>query len=128
LERAEEVLPSEALGRPARSLQRYSPLYHSAVQRPRFAERQLWNSVGILGSLRLDAGRPDHLAPLLGFVCDELPEIGRREREHVATEIGVTASARSLPALIYPIDPTVVGNMTWTCPPSRSLNAGPPPR
>src|SRR5262245_2917939 len=31
LERAEEVFPSEALGRPARSLQRYSPPYHSAV-------------------------------------------------------------------------------------------------
>src|SRR5262245_19807848 len=41
LERAEEVFPSEDLGRPARSLQRYSPPYHSAVpvgghQRPRF--------------------------------------------------------------------------------------------
>src|SRR5262245_66499769 len=48
LERAEEVFPSEALGRPARSLQRYSPPCHSAVpvgghQRPRFAYRQLWN-------------------------------------------------------------------------------------
>src|SRR5262249_41749000 len=31
LGRAEEVFPSEALGRPARSLQRYSPPYHSAV-------------------------------------------------------------------------------------------------
>src|SRR5215471_16320548 len=40
----------------------------------------------------------------------------------------VTASARSLPALIYPIDETVVGKKTCTCPPSRSLNAGPPPR
>src|SRR5262245_59929423 len=36
----------------------------------------------------------------------------------------VTASARSLPALIYPIEETVVGNITWTCPASRSLNAG----
>src|SRR5262245_45490969 len=35
----------------------------------------------------------------------------------------VTASARSLPALIYPIDETVVKNTTWTCPASRSLNA-----
>src|SRR5262249_2902362 len=40
----------------------------------------------------------------------------------------VTASARSLPALIYPIDETVLGNITCTCPPSRSLNAGPAPR
>jgi hypothetical protein len=28
------------------------------------------------GSLRLDAGRPDHLGPLLGFVRDELAEVG----------------------------------------------------
>jgi len=27
--------------------------------------------------LRLDVGGPDHLAPLLGFVDDELAEIGR---------------------------------------------------
>jgi hypothetical protein len=125
-------------------------------------------------SLRLDVGGPDHLAPLLGFVGDELTEIGGREREHLATEIGkprldfgigeagidlpvelvnnvgggpgknsaivgtpgsvservavVTASARSLSALIYSIDATVPGNMTCTCPPSRSVNAGPPPR
>ena len=29
-------------------------------------------------SLRLDVGRPDHLAPLLGFVGDELAEVGGR--------------------------------------------------
>ena len=28
------------------------------------------------GSFRLDAGRPDHLGPLLGFVRDELAEVG----------------------------------------------------
>jgi hypothetical protein len=27
-------------------------------------------------SFRLDVGRPDHLTPLLGFVGDELAEIG----------------------------------------------------
>src|SRR5262245_59816091 len=40
----------------------------------------------------------------------------------------VTASARSLPALIYSIDATVVGNMTCICPPSKSVSAGPPLR
>ena len=39
-------------------------------------------------SLRLDVGRPDHLAPLLGFVGDELTEFGRRARKRRATEVG----------------------------------------
>ena len=37
------------------------------------------------GSLRLDACELDHLGPLLGFVGDELAEVGRRERKHCAT-------------------------------------------
>jgi len=44
----------------------------------------LWN---IVRSLHLDIGSPNHLAPLLGFVGDELAKIGGREREHVATEV-----------------------------------------
>src|SRR5262249_34006507 len=40
----------------------------------------------------------------------------------------VTASARSLLALIYSIDETVPGNMTCTCPASKSVSAGPPLR
>src|SRR6476469_1250189 len=39
-------------------------------------------------SLRSDVGRPDHLAPLLGFVGDELAEIGGRAAEHRAVERG----------------------------------------
>ena len=39
-------------------------------------------------SLRLDAGGLDHLRPLLGFVGDELTEVGGREREHVAAQVG----------------------------------------
>ena len=38
--------------------------------------------------LRLDAGEPDHLAPLLGFVRDELAEVGGRARKHRAAQIG----------------------------------------
>ena len=36
----------------------------------------------------------------------------------------VTASARSLPALMYSIDDGRWRNMTCTCPPSRSVSAG----
>ena len=41
---------------------------------------------GILrGSLRLSAGRLDHLAPLLGFFGDELTEVGgRAPKRHAA--------------------------------------------
>jgi hypothetical protein len=133
------------------------------------------------GSIRLDACELHHLGPLLGFVGDELAEVGGRPDEHRAAHVrkprlqlrvgegrvdlrvelrndfggrslwcadaipcarlvighelthgrvpgsaservaAVTASARCLPALIYPIDETVVGNMTWTCPASRSF-------
>jgi hypothetical protein len=38
-------------------------------------------------SLRLDVGRPDHLAPLLGVFCDELAEVGRRARQRRAAEV-----------------------------------------
>src|SRR5215813_2117705 len=63
----QEVFPSEALGRPARSLQRYSPPYHSAVpvgghQRPRFAYRALWNIDSGSASVRLDVEGPDDVA------------------------------------------------------------------
>src|SRR5262245_17296305 len=39
------------------------------------------------GSLRLDVGRPDHLAPFFSFVRDELSEIGRRARHPRDSEI-----------------------------------------
>src|SRR5262245_51643633 len=38
-------------------------------------------------SLRLDVGRPDHLAPLLGVVGDELAEIGGRADKRCASEV-----------------------------------------
>ena len=38
------------------------------------------------GSLRLDVGGPDDLAPLLGFIGDELAEVGRRDRKHGAAQ------------------------------------------
>src|SRR5262249_3836381 len=45
-------------------------------------------SVRIAGSLRLDAGRLDHLGPFLGFVGNELAKIGGRARERRAAEVG----------------------------------------
>src|SRR5262245_11829355 len=54
-----------------------------------FAERTLRNILpGLAGSLRLDVRRPDHLAPLLGFVGDEPPEITWRATEDNAAEVG----------------------------------------
>src|SRR5436309_3426116 len=41
-----------------------------------------------LASLRLDVEGPDDVAPLLGFVGDELAKVGGREREHVAAQVG----------------------------------------
>src|SRR5712671_2383196 len=37
---------------------------------------------------RLDVGRPDHLAPFLSFLTDELAEIGGREHEWRAAQVG----------------------------------------
>src|SRR6516225_5153107 len=37
-----------------------------------------------MASVRLDVEGPDHLAPLLGFVSDELCEVGGRARQRLA--------------------------------------------
>jgi hypothetical protein len=39
------------------------------------------------GSLRLDVGRSDHLAPPFGFISDKIAELGRRRRAWKATEV-----------------------------------------
>ena len=39
------------------------------------------------GSLRLDVGRSDHLAPPFGFISDKIAELGRRCRAWKATEV-----------------------------------------
>src|SRR5262249_54525074 len=53
---------------------------------PLFAERDLWNILG--GLLRFDVGGTYHLAPLLGFICDELAEVGRRAGKCAGSEFG----------------------------------------
>ena len=55
-------------------------------RRDTFAERNVMECVAST-LLRLDVGRPDHLAPLLGFVGNERPEIGRRATEDNATQV-----------------------------------------
>src|SRR5262249_45062343 len=40
----------------------------------------------VTGSVCLDVGRPDHLAPFLGFIGDEFPERGRCHRHRVNTQ------------------------------------------
>src|SRR5262249_23945436 len=45
-------------------------------------QRELWNIDSGSASVRLDVGRPDHLAPLLSFVGNELSKVGGRTREH----------------------------------------------
>jgi hypothetical protein len=56
---------------------------------PPFAQRTLRNIwPGSSGSLGLDVGGPDHLGPFLGFVDDQLAELGPRSRQRRAAEIG----------------------------------------
>ena len=67
------------------------------------------------------------------LAVDELgrvsPETLRAALAHAPERAAVvTASARSLPALICSIDPDMASNITCTCPPSRSVSAGPMPR
>src|SRR5262245_21280183 len=44
------------------------------------------------GLFGLDVGEPYDLAPFIGFISDELAEIGRRARERLATDVGKSRS------------------------------------
>jgi hypothetical protein len=49
----------------------------------------IWNVPTIgAGSFRFDIGCSDHLGPLLGFIRDELAELGRRHRHRDVAEVG----------------------------------------
>src|SRR5262245_55120367 len=55
--------------------------------------RTLWKSSrssAETSSLRLDVGGPDHLAPFLGFLGDQLAELDRRSRQRRAAEVSET--------------------------------------
>jgi hypothetical protein len=47
-------------------------------------------------SLRLETAGADHLAPLLGFLRDQLAEIGRRARHGRATDGGMKAKLAAI--------------------------------
>src|ERR1022692_3672940 len=55
-----------------------------------FAYRAIWNIGGPSGSgsIQLDVGRPDHLAPSLSFLDEELPQVGRRDGKRNAAQVG----------------------------------------
>src|SRR5215472_3105612 len=53
-----------------------------------FAERSAMEWRQWIALLRLEAGELDHLSPLLGFLCDELPEVGGRAGKYFTTEFG----------------------------------------
>ena len=52
-----------------------------AIRRTGLMERQP-------GSLRLDVGRPDHLASFVGLFGDELAEVGGRDDKRRASQVG----------------------------------------
>src|SRR5262249_11195243 len=63
--------------------------FHTRSRRRRYSRNGIYGiSCPIRGSVRLDARELDHLAPLLRFLGNEFPEIGGRERDHGAAEVG----------------------------------------
>src|SRR5262249_11112138 len=83
---AQPLVPS---GQPSVSILTEPRRLIRSPRRPLFAERALrntdasgWPLVGF------DIGRPDHFAPLLGLVGDELTEAAGRARKDAAAEVG----------------------------------------
>src|SRR5262249_30530919 len=75
-------------------------------------------------SLRLDVGRPDHLAPFLGFVGDELSKVGGRARQPTSARRAlILGSVR--PALISLLSMlTISAGVRRTRPPHRAQSHG----
>jgi hypothetical protein len=64
-----------------------APFSQSTKNKGDLLSEQLRTRFGC-GSLGLDVSRADYLRPFLGFIADELAEIGWRAREHHATNVG----------------------------------------
>src|ERR687888_2332119 len=58
--------------------------------------RSLWNGAAACGSLRLKPRKLHHLAPLLGFLGDELTELGGRAGKRLAAYFGKLCSHRRI--------------------------------
>src|SRR6266508_2754677 len=61
--------------------------HHRRLPRQRFSATKDYGTCWP-ESLRLDAGGLDYFGPFLGFVGDELAEVGGRARKHSATKVG----------------------------------------
>src|SRR5262249_25149224 len=73
----------------------------------------------------LEAPTPYH--PLASYPVTNSPTVGTSGSTSDRAAV-VTAKARSFPVLTYSIDSGAPPNTTCTCPPSRSVSAGAPPR
>src|SRR5207249_3550908 len=56
--------------------------------RPENCQSTQYGMAGFPRSVRLGTRELHHLGPLLGFIGDELAEVGRRAREHRSTQVG----------------------------------------
>src|SRR5215813_8354929 len=98
---------------------------HSITSSPLFAERNVMECRrDDDGLFRLDVGRPDHLAPFLGFVGDELSKVGGRARQPTSARRAlILGSVR--PALISLLSMlTIAAGVRRTRPPHRAQSHG----
>src|SRR5262245_35723836 len=64
-------------------------LQRSPMPRQRLSSTERYGILDrVTASVCFDVRRPDHLAPHLGFLSDQLAEVSRRTRKHRAAEIG----------------------------------------
>src|SRR5262245_33545286 len=81
---------------------------------------RLWN---IARSLRLDAGELDYLAPLLGFLRDQLAEVGGRARQRRTPHVGKARLERGVAKRGVDLLVELVDDVGWRG--ARRADAGP---
>src|SRR5262245_40788040 len=95
---------------PPRPPEGCSPVFCTS---PRNSRNGRYGISGFTGSLRLDAGQLDHLAPLLGVVGDELTELGRRARKHRAAEVDKACFQPGIGEARIDLDVELVNDSGW---------------